>query len=50
MSKAFTKEDAPDDAVEPEEGFEPQPVAAGGKNYISSAGFARLKAELRELV
>jgi transcription elongation factor GreB len=46
MSKAFTKEDteAPDEELEAPE------LAAGGKNYISAAGFARLKAELRELV
>ena len=47
MSKAFTKEDP----SAPEEDLEtPQLPAAGGKNYISPAGFARLKAELRELV
>ena len=48
MSKAFTKEDpsAPEEELET-----PQlPAAAGGKNYITPAGFARLKAELRELV
>jgi transcription elongation factor GreB len=46
MSKAFTKEDkeAPDEELEA-----PQ-IPAGGKNYISAAGFARLQAELRELV
>jgi len=46
MSKAFTKEDneAPDEELEAPE------IPAGGKNYISAAGFARLKAELRELV
>jgi transcription elongation factor GreB len=46
MSKAFVREDAdaPDD--EPEA----PSVTPGGKNYISPAGFARLKAELRELV
>jgi transcription elongation factor GreB len=46
MSKAFVRDDgeAPDD--EPE-----LPAAApGGKNYISPAGFARLKAELKQLV
>src|SRR5688572_16859164 len=50
MSKAFTKEDAPDELVRPDEGVAPEPLPPGGKNYISSAGFARLKAELRELV
>src|SRR5436190_20275172 len=46
MSKAFTKEDT----EAPEEEFEAPAVPAGSKNYISPAGFARLKAELRELV
>ena len=46
MSKAFTKEDS--DA--PEEELEAPAVPTGGKNYISPGGFARLKAELRELV
>src|SRR6195256_5635327 len=44
MSKAFVREsEAEDDA--------PEPTAppAGGKNYISPAGFARLKAELKQL-
>jgi len=47
MSKAFVKED----------GHEPEPSEAedaalppGGKNYITPAGFARLKAELARLV
>jgi transcription elongation factor GreB len=46
MSKAFTKEDndAPDEELEAPE------IPASGKNYISAAGFARLQAELRELV
>src|SRR2546426_1492976 len=46
MPKAFTKEDT----EAPEEEFEAPAVPAGSKNYISPAGFARLKAELRELV
>jgi transcription elongation factor GreB len=46
MSKAFVREDA----EPPEEELEAPPIPAGGKNYISPAGFARLKAELRELV
>ena len=46
MSKAFTKEDT----EAPDEGIEAPEIPAGGKNYISPAGFARLKAELRELV
>jgi transcription elongation factor GreB len=50
MSKAFTKEDAPDGAIAPEEAAVAPALPAGSKNYISPAGFARLKAELRELV
>jgi transcription elongation factor GreB len=46
MSKAFTKEET----EAPEEEFEAPAVPAGGKNYISPAGYARLEAELRELV
>ncbi len=46
MSKAFVREDS----ETPEEPLEAPPLAAGGKNYMSPAGFARLKAELRELV
>jgi transcription elongation factor GreB len=50
MSKAFTKEDAPGEADPPEEASAAPALPAGSKNYISPAGFARLKAELRELV
>jgi transcription elongation factor GreB len=47
MSKAFVKESQ----EEPEEeARETSTVPAGGKNYISPAGFARLKAELKQLV
>ena len=46
MSKAFIREDA----AAPDEEPEAPAIPAGGKNYISPAGFARLKAELRELV
>jgi transcription elongation factor GreB len=46
MSKAFVKEDA----ALPEASEIPAPIAAGGKNYMTPAGFARLKAELRALV
>ena len=46
MSKAFIREDA----EAPEEQLEAPALPAGGRNYISPAGFARLKAELRELV
>jgi len=46
MSKAFVKEDGPEDDVEPETPT-PAPI---GKNYITPAGYARLEAELRKLV
>jgi len=46
MSKAFVKEDA----ELPQEQADAQALAPSGKNYISPAGFARLKAELRSLV
>jgi len=46
MSKAFVKEDGPDEEA-PE-----LPVASppSGKNYITPGGYARLEAELRKLV
>jgi transcription elongation factor GreB len=48
MSKAFVKEegDGPDDDDAPE----PNSLPAGAKNYITPAGFARLKEELKSLV
>src|SRR5437588_3841064 len=47
MSKAFVKDDAP----APETDAEPSaPLPAGGKNYITPAGFARLQAEKKHLV
>jgi transcription elongation factor GreB len=46
MSKAFVREDA----ETPEEEPQAPALPAGGKNYISPAGFARLKSELRALV
>ena len=49
MSKAFVKENGADDAGDGEEGSEKAPPA-GLKNYMTPAGFARLKAELRALV
>jgi len=45
MSKAFTRE-SEDDAEAPE--IEPAPPPA--RNYISPAGYARLKSELKQLV
>ena len=44
MSKAFTRES--DD----EEVLAPEPAPPPAKNYISPAGYARLKAELKQLV
>ena len=46
MSKAFTREsDLPEEDLE----VEPQ-VPGGAKNYITPAGHARLKSELKALV
>ncbi|HSV48228.1 MAG TPA: transcription elongation factor GreB [Ramlibacter sp.] len=48
MSKAFTRESAaPDD--EDEEGA-PAALPAGTRNYITPAGYARLRAELLQLI
>ena len=46
MSKAFTKESEAEDDEDP--GLPPLP--AGGKNYITPAGYARLRAELLALI
>ena len=46
MSKAFTRETDSDDDDEP--GLPSLP--AGGKNYITPAGYARLRAELLDLI
>ncbi len=46
MSKAFVKEDSPDD----EDALEAPAPPLSGKNYITPAGYARLEAELRRLV
>ncbi|HWH75217.1 MAG TPA: transcription elongation factor GreB [Methylibium sp.] len=46
MSKAFTKESEAEDDEDP--GLPPLP--AGGKNYITPAGYARLRAELLGLI
>ena len=48
MNKAFTKEP---DGEEDEDGADAVPaLPAGGKNYITPAGYARLRAELFELI
>ncbi len=49
MSKAFTKEsEADEDDDDPSGG--PPPLPAGAKNYITPRGYARLRAELLELM
>ncbi len=47
MSKAFTKET---DADEDDDTGAATPLPAGGKNYITPQGYARLRAELLELM
>lgn len=46
MSKAFTTESDGDE----DEGFGLPPLPTGGKNYITPAGYARLRAELLTLM
>ena len=46
MSKAFTKETDSDD----DEELDLPALAPGGKNYITPQGYARLKAELLDLI
>jgi len=48
MSKAFVKEDSGDDDDELEAGLPPLP--AGAKNYITPAGYQRIKDELLQLI
>lgn len=49
MSKAFTREtEAPDDEDDDTGGLPPLP--AGSKNYITPAGYSRLRAELLQLI
>ena len=47
MSKAFTKET---DSADDDEGLAPPPLPPGGKNYITPSGYARLRAELLDLI
>lgn len=47
MSKAFTKET---DSADDDEGLALPPLPPGGKNYITPSGYARLRAELLELI
>jgi transcription elongation factor GreB len=46
MSKAFVKDSDADD----EDGVALPPISAGGKNYITPAGYARLRAELLDMI
>jgi transcription elongation factor GreB len=48
MSKAFTRETDGDD--DDEEGGGLPPLPAGGKNYITPQGYARLRTELLQLI
>ena len=48
MSKAFTRESSNED--DDEDGAALPPLPAGGKNYITPAGYARLRTELFELI
>jgi len=48
MSKAFTKESDSDD--DDGEGAALPPLPAGGKNYMTPAGYARLRSELLDLM
>jgi transcription elongation factor GreB len=47
MSKAFTRET---DSEDDEEGGGLPPLPAGGKNYMTPQGYARLRAELLQLI
>lgn len=47
MSKAFTRES---DREDDEDDAPAAPVAPGGKNYITRAGYDRLRAELMQLI
>ncbi len=48
MSKAFTRESSESDDDDDNGGLPPLP--AGGKNYITPQGYARLRAELLQLI
>ena len=50
MSKAFTKENTSEDADDSEIGVLPSAVQAHGKNYITRAGYERIKTELLGLI
>lgn len=48
MNKAFVRE--PSEDADDDDGAQLPPLPAGGKNYITPQGFARLRAELRQLL
>jgi transcription elongation factor GreB len=50
MSKAFTKESSGDDEPEGDDEAGAAPLPPGGKNYITPQGYARLRAELMQLL
>ncbi|MGJ7496669.1 transcription elongation factor GreB [Variovorax sp. RT4R15] len=50
MSKAFTKESDADEDGDDGAGGSLPPLPAGGKNYITPQGYARLRTELLELM
>jgi transcription elongation factor GreB len=49
MNKAFTRENDGDGDDDADEGA-PMPAVAGGKNYITPQGYARLRSELMHLM
>ena len=50
MNKAFTREPDGDDALDEEAGSTPAPLPVGARNYITPAGYARLRAQLQALL
>ena len=50
MNKAFTREDAGDQDGDEDLDAGLPPLPAGSKNYITPQGYARLRAELLQLI
>jgi len=50
MNKAFTRESDSDSADDDDDGTASPPLPAGSKNYITPQGYARLRAELMQLI